>query len=107
MEKQRQQNDEFSVLVSNLTDYVRRDDLRALFRQFGYVKRLYVPTDRTTGRQRGFAFVSFARKEDAEAAVEALDGYGFDNLFLRVRMAKIRVQKEVTPAPAAVKNAEV
>lgn len=44
--------------------------------------------DRETNTCKGFAFVSYYSKEDAERAQKALNGYGYDNLILRVEWAR-------------------
>ncbi|KAH9606393.1 hypothetical protein KSS87_004615 [Heliosperma pusillum] len=80
----KRRNDENSVRVSNLSEDTREADLQELFEPFGHVTRVYVATDRSTNMSRGFGFVNFARKEDAERAISKLNGYGYDNLILRV-----------------------
>ncbi|MBE9167565.1 hypothetical protein IQ238_08555 [Pleurocapsales cyanobacterium LEGE 06147] len=46
-----------SIYVGNLSYEVDREDLNEVFSEYGTVKRVHVPTDRDTGRVRGFAFV--------------------------------------------------
>eukprot|EP01026_Neomeris_dumetosa_P063791 TRINITY_DN60607_c0_g1_i1.p1 TRINITY_DN60607_c0_g1~~TRINITY_DN60607_c0_g1_i1.p1 ORF type:complete len:107 (-),score=15.80 TRINITY_DN60607_c0_g1_i1:194-481(-) len=82
--------DENSVRVTNLSEYVTEDDLRELFRPFGQIGRVYVAKDKTTGISRGFAFVNFMRREDAQNAITTLDGYGYDNLIMSVSWAQPR-----------------
>lgn len=43
---------------------------------FGPISRIYVAYDRERGFNRGFAFVNFVRKDDAQRAIDKLDGYG-------------------------------
>ncbi|KAM7491999.1 hypothetical protein LguiA_034920 [Lonicera macranthoides] len=62
----------------------READLHELFRTFGPMSRVYVAIDQKTGVSRGFGFVNFMNKEDAERAIMKLNGYGYDNLILRV-----------------------
>ncbi|XP_020269763.1 eukaryotic translation initiation factor 3 subunit G-B-like isoform X2 [Asparagus officinalis] len=86
----RRRNDENSVRVTNLSEDTREPDLLELFRTFGPVTRVYVAIDQKTGVSRGFGFVNFVSKEDAERAINKLNGYGYDNLILRVEWATPR-----------------
>ncbi|KAK9090139.1 hypothetical protein Sjap_023316 [Stephania japonica] len=89
-QEMRRRNDENSVRVTNLSEDTREPDLLELFRTFGQVSRVYVAVDQKTGMSRGFGFVNFVNKEDAEKAINKLNGYGYDNLILRVEWATPR-----------------
>ena len=67
--------------------------MQELFAPFGSISRIYIAYDRETGESRGFAFVNFVNRQDAARAVERLDGYGYDNLILRVEFAAPREQR--------------
>ncbi|XVF75275.1 hypothetical protein PTKIN_Ptkin13bG0174400 [Pterospermum kingtungense] len=86
----RRRNDENSVRVTNLSEDTREPDLLELFRTFGPVTRVYVAMDQKTGTSRGFGFVNFVNREDAQRAINKLNGYGYDNLILRVEWATPR-----------------
>lgn len=86
----RRRNEENSVRVTNLSEDTREPDLLELFRTFGAVSRVYVAIDQKTGMSRGFGFVNFVNKDDAERAINKLNGYGYDNLILRVEWATPR-----------------
>ncbi|KAI4306366.1 hypothetical protein L6164_029648 [Bauhinia variegata] len=86
----RRRNDENSVRVTNLSEDTREPDLLELFRPFGAVSRVYVAVDQKTGVSRGFGFVNFVNREDAQRAINKLNGYGYDNLILRVEWATPR-----------------
>ncbi|CAM0943569.1 unnamed protein product [Alopecurus aequalis] len=86
----RRRNDENSVRVTNLSEDTREPDVLELFRTFGPVSRVYVAVDQKTGMSRGFGFVNFVHREDAEKAISKLNGYGYDNLILHVEMAAPR-----------------
>lgn len=86
----RRRNEENSVRVTNLSEDTREPDLHELFRTFGPVSRVYVALDQKTGMSRGFGFVNFMNREDAERAINKLNGYGYDNLILRVEWAAPR-----------------
>ena len=75
--------DENSVRVTNLSEDVTEADLGELFRPFGHVLRIYLAVDRATGESRGFAFVTFAHREDGEKAIRTLNGYGYGHLILK------------------------
>ncbi|GAB2274414.1 hypothetical protein Dimus_009181 [Dionaea muscipula] len=86
----RRRNEENSVRVTNLSEDTREPDLQELFRPFGVITRVYVALDQKTGTSRGFGFVNFVNREDAERAISKLNGYGYDNLILRVEWATPR-----------------
>ncbi|AEE75042.1 eukaryotic translation initiation factor 3G1 [Arabidopsis thaliana] len=86
----RRRNDENSVRVTNLSEDTREPDLMELFHPFGAVTRVYVAIDQKTGVSRGFGFVNFVSREDAQRAINKLNGYGYDNLILRVEWATPR-----------------
>ncbi len=78
------------VYVGNLSYDVTEADLNSVFGEYGTVKRLTLPTDRETGRVRGFAFVDLSSDEEEQAAIEALDGAEWMGRDLRVNKAKPR-----------------
>ncbi|XP_022853242.1 eukaryotic translation initiation factor 3 subunit G-like [Olea europaea var. sylvestris] len=86
----RRRNEENSVRVTNLSEDTREPDLHDLFRPFGNLSRVYVAVDQKTSMSRGFGFVNFVNREDAERAINKLNGYGYDNLILRVEWAAPR-----------------
>ncbi len=57
-----------SIYVGNLSFEVTQDDLSQVFR-IGSVKRVQLPTDRETGRPRGFGFVEMGTEEEEAAAI--------------------------------------
>jgi len=83
---------ENTLRVSNLTKAVTEEDLRDLFERFGRIHRVSLPRveDTRTGEKvpRGFAYIAFAQRGDAEAAMERLQGYGYDHLIIKIEWAK-------------------
>jgi RNA recognition motif-containing protein len=79
-----------SIYVGNLSYQVTEDDIRGIFAEYGTVKRVQVPTDRETGRLRGFAFVEMGTDAEETAAIEALDGAEWMGRDLKVNKAKPR-----------------
>lgn len=77
-----------TIRVSNLSEDTKEADLQDLFQPFGSIFRIYLAKDKETMTSRGFAFVSFNRREDAEVAMNKLQGYGYDHLILRLEWAK-------------------
>ena len=75
------------VFVGNLSFDTTREQLQELFTQAGEVTEVAMPTDRMSGRPRGFAFVSFATDEAAAAAIQKLDGHELGGRNLRVNEA--------------------
>ena len=86
------------IYVGNLPFSSTEDDLRTLFSTYGNVISCVLPTDRETGRPRGFGFVEM-ENADAAAAIAALDGRDFQGRSLRVNEAQPR--RGPTGAPPA------
>jgi RNA recognition motif-containing protein len=63
-------------------------DLERLFGEVGDVVSVFLPTDRDSGRPRGFAFVEFADGLTAAAAAQRFDGYELDGRNIRVNEAQ-------------------
>ncbi len=79
-----------SIYVGNLSYEVTQEDLSAVFAEYGAVKRVQLPTDRETGRMRGFGFVEMETDDQESAAIEALDGAEWMGRDLKVNKAKPR-----------------
>ncbi|MDP5016076.1 RNA-binding protein [Anabaena sp. UHCC 0187] len=79
-----------SIYVGNLSYDVTQDTLSAVFAEYGTVKRVQLPTDRETGKMRGFGFVEMDSDAEEEKAIEALDGAEWMGRDLKVNKAKPR-----------------
>lgn len=82
-----------SIYVGNLSYEVTQDDLNKAFAEYGEVKRVQLPTDRETGRLRGFAFVEMGTEVEESAAIEALDGAEWMGRDLKVNKARPREER--------------
>jgi cold-inducible RNA-binding protein len=78
------------LYVGNLTYAVNETDLEALFAPYGSVRSAQVIIDRDTNRSKGFAFVEMSTDDEAQAAIEGLDGRDHDGRNLTVNEAKPR-----------------
>ncbi len=76
------------MYVGNLNYRTDEEALRNLFSEHGEVEDAVVITDRETGQSRGFGFVTMTDDQEAQAAIEALDGNEFDGRQLRVNEAR-------------------
>jgi RNA recognition motif-containing protein len=79
-----------SVFIGNLPYEVSQDDLKRIFEDYGTVKGVRLPTDRETGRLRGFAFVEMETDAEETKAIEELDGAEWIGRTLKVSKAKPR-----------------
>lgn len=82
-----------SIYVGNLPHEATQDDLTNVFTEYGTVKRVQLPTDHETGRQRGFGFVEMETEAAETAAIEALDGAEWMGRALKVNKAKPRGER--------------
>lgn len=78
------------LFVGNISFKMSEDDLRHLFSQSGKVLSVAIPTDRDTGRKRGFAFVEMENQDEAQAAIDTLNGKTVDGRELVVNPSRPR-----------------
>ena len=79
-----------NLYVGNLPFDIGESELQELFVSQGEVVSAKVVMDRDTGRPRGFGFVEMAQAEDAQKAIQNLDGKEFKGRSLKVNMAQPR-----------------
>ena len=79
-----------SIYVGNLDYSIEQEDLKEVFAEYGTVKRVHIPTDRETGRVRGFGFVEMESDMDEDKAIQALDGASWMDRTLKVNKARPR-----------------
>jgi len=89
-----------SIFVAKLDFGVSSEQLRNLFEQHGKVLKANVATDRETGKSRGFAFVEMADKNEANAAINALDGHIINGRPIAVKEAEQRENRTPNTRPA-------
>jgi RNA recognition motif-containing protein len=82
-----------SIYVGNLSYEVTEEDLTQVFAEYGTVKRVQLPTDRETGRMRGFGFVEMGTDAEESAAIESLDGAEWMGRNLKVNKARPREER--------------
>ncbi len=79
-----------NIFVGNLSYQTTADELHAAFAQYGNVERVSVVTDRDTGQPRGFAFVEMTDPQEAQRAMEAMNGAEMNGRALNVNEARPR-----------------
>ena len=78
------------LYVGNMSFNTTESELESAFGEFGQVQSVSIVTDRDTGRSRGFAFVEMASPEEAEAAIEGMNGRDLGGRSLTVNLARPR-----------------
>ncbi|MGK7903393.1 MAG: RNA recognition motif domain-containing protein [Hormoscilla sp.] len=79
-----------TIYIGNLSFQAEEDDLQEIFKEYGTVKRVSMPTDRESGKKRGFAFVEMQSDDEEEKAIEELDGAEWMGRIIKVNKAKPR-----------------
>jgi len=79
-----------NIYVGNLAHQTSDQGLRQAFQAHGEVTTVNIITDKFSGESRGFAFVEMPKREEAMAAIEALNGTDLDGRELNVNEAKPR-----------------
>lgn len=81
---------EVKLYIGNL-DYGTTDDrLRAHFEAYGTITDAFIPMEKGTDRPRGFGFVTFSTREEADKAMQSLDGSELDGRQIRISESKPR-----------------
>lgn len=82
-----------NIYVGNLDWSVTSNDLEQAFAEYGEIDNATVITDKYSGRSRGFGFVEMPNNDEAQAAIEALNGEGIKGRNVKVNEAKPREKR--------------
>lgn len=82
-----------NIYVGNLDFKITEDELRQAFAAYGQVDNVTILKDRDTGQPRGFGFVEMANDEEAEKAINAMNGMQLGSRSLNVNEARPKVSK--------------
>lgn len=80
------------IFVGNLSYDVTEDELAAEFGTYGKVDSVAIPSDKISGRPRGFAFVEMGSKSEAETAIAGLNGSMFKDRTIVVNESRPRTE---------------
>src|SRR5450755_2074268 len=81
------------LFVGNLSFNTTENDLNDAFAAHGTVTETNLMMDRMSGRPRGFGFITMSTPEEAQKAIEALNGAQLDGRALTVNIAKPREER--------------
>jgi len=81
------------LYVGNLSFHLTSDDLGEVFAQAGTVESSKVIEDRDTGRSRGFGFVEMSSDDEAQAAIEQINGQEVEGRNIVVNEARPREER--------------
>ena len=81
------------LYVGNLTYGMTDTDLQTLFGAHGTVRSAQIIMDRDTGRSKGFGFVEMESSEQAQAAIQAMNGQDINGRTLTVNEARPREER--------------
>ena len=79
---------EKKLYIGNLSYETTQESLSAAFAEFGTVDSAIIIIDRATGRSKGFGFVEMSSPEEAQAAIDGLDGKDLDGRTVKVNEAR-------------------
>ncbi len=81
------------LFVGNLSFDTTENDLQDAFAAFGKVEEANLMMDRTSGRPRGFGFVTMSTPEEAQKAIDAMNGKELAGRALTVNIARPREER--------------
>ena len=82
-----------NLYVGNLLFNVSENDLKTAFEEFGQVTEIRLIMDKFSGKSKGFAFIEMPSKEEAEKAIEQMNGKDFMGRALSVNVAKPKTDR--------------
>jgi RNA recognition motif-containing protein len=86
------------IYIANLPTTITDAQLQAAFAPFGAIANSFIATDRDTGAPKGFAFVTYGTRQEADAAIAAMSGAQLEGRALTVSIAR-------EPEPVPVRRA--
>ena len=89
------------LFVGNLSFDTTENDLQDTFAAFGTVTEANLMTDRSTGRPRGFGFVTMSSGEEAQKAIDGLNGKDVGGRALTVNVARSREESGGSRRPSS------
>jgi RNA recognition motif-containing protein len=87
------------VFVGNLSFQTTKQELTELLSAAGNIGDVYLPSDRETGRPRGFAFVEFSSEAEAAEAIRMFNGREMGGRKLNINAAEDRPRRTGGPRP--------
>ena len=86
-----------NIYVGNLSFQLSENDLNSAFEEYGRVDSTKIITDRETGRSKGFGFIEMPNQEEAEKAIEGLNGKELEGRAVKVNESKPREDRPRRP----------
>ena len=86
-----------NIYVGNLSFQLSENDLNSAFEEYGQVDSTKIITDRETGRSKGFGFIEMPNQEEAEKAIEGLNGKELEGRAVKVNESKPREDRPRRP----------
>ena len=83
-------SEDAKLFVGSLSYDAEENDLRDVFEKYGTVSEIFIPTDRETGKKRGFGFVQYETAEDAQEAIKGANGADICGREVNINIAKPR-----------------
>ena len=77
-----------NIFVGNLSFRTTQEEIHQIFANYGAVERVNLVSDRDSGQSRGFAFVEMTNSNEAEAAINALNGTELHGRNINVNVAR-------------------
>ena len=81
------------IYVGNLPWSASEQEIADSFSQYGTVEKTSIIVDRESGRSKGFGFVTMNDNDEANSAIEALNGYELGGRGLKVNEARPREER--------------
>ena len=82
-----------NLYVGNLLPNVSENDLKSFFEQFGQVRDVHLITNRHSNQSNGYGFVEMPSKDEAEKAIDEMNGKEFMGRIININPAKSKVNR--------------
>lgn len=83
-----------TIYIGNVSYKLREDDLQAAFAEFGTISSVKIIKDKVTKKSKGYGFIEMDNEEEAERAIEAMNGKELQGRALKVHKAHPRKEEE-------------